>query len=139
MIKLRLPFSVILLISIIIACSEQEKIPKDIIQPNSMASLLAELHELENSVNFFGLKKDSANTLYEYYEWKVIHDRGYDSVLFTRSMSWYLAHSKHFDRVYKQVIDTLSLREKQLKRDFQQAEEGQQVNEESENEEFDFE
>lgn len=93
------------------SCTRTEgPVPKEIISPDSMVSILVDVHLAEAASNVSRIndvQRFSASDLYPVI-FKTHHT---DSVAFRKSFDYYLEHPKKLDKIYEQVINELSKRE----------------------------
>jgi hypothetical protein len=98
------------------ACQRPEETPQpaDLLPKERMASLLADLQQLEAQVENSHLAPDSARALYLAEQknlfWKT---KVTDSTL-QRSYRYYAAHGKDLPELYQAVVDTLKGRQQKL-------------------------
>ena len=92
-------------------CSHPENpAPKELISPDSMVSLLVDIHVAEAAANVTRLNdvmRFSASDLYP----GIFKTHHTDSIAFRKSVEYYLANPKKFDKIYEQVLNELSRRE----------------------------
>ena len=88
-------------------------VPKEFIAPDSMASILVDVHLAEaaaNTASVNDLQRFSASDLYPVI-FKTHHT---DSIAFRKSFEYYQNHPKKLDKIYEQVINELSKRESEM-------------------------
>ena len=116
MIPIRNIISLIVSVLLIESCSQKEaSVPKEILSPDSMVSILVDVHLAEASSNLTRINDPVKIMAYDLYPliFKTHHT---DSATFRQSFDWYLDHPKRLDKVYEQVINELSRRESEPNR-----------------------
>jgi hypothetical protein len=93
-------------------CSEkQEPKPANLLSEKKLTAILIDMHIAEARVEARGFSIDTATALYDnlkqdiYKKHKVSEDR------FQKSYNYYLVNLKKLDKIYENVIDSLSMRE----------------------------
>ena len=108
-----LPCSLLMLL----ACSEEEKRPGDLISEDEMATILADIHLAEAQVTNLQLRSlDSSVTVYEELQQKIWKKYQVDTLLYRKSYSFYTSHPAYLAEIYEQVEKNLDRREKKKKR-----------------------
>ena len=104
-----LPCSLLMLL----ACSEEEKRPGDLISEDKMAQILADIHLAEAQVTNLQLRSlDSSVTVYEELQQKIWKKYQVDTLLYRKSYSFYTSHPAYLAEIYEQVEKNLDRREK---------------------------
>ena len=108
-----LPCSLLMLL----ACSEEEKRPGNLISEDKMAKILADIHLAEAQVTNLQLRSlDSSVTVYEELQQKIWKKYQVDTLLYRKSYSFYTSHPAYLAEIYEQVEKNLDRREKKKKR-----------------------
>lgn len=92
------------------ACSKPRvEIPADIIQPDSMVVIMADIHLAEAVIQSRNLNRDSAARQESYRRYRDVFDRHHtDAKFFGESFRWYAAHPDIFYKMYDSVLVKLS-------------------------------
>ena len=89
-----LPCSLLMLL----ACSEEEKRPGDLISEDKMAKILADIHLAEAQVTNLQLRSlDSSVTVYEELQQKIWKKYQVDTLLYRKSYSFYTSHPAYLE------------------------------------------
>lgn len=100
--------STLILFAVIIqACSDQDQVPSELIQPEKMTHLMIQVHLLESKVSRLRLKRDTSQFLYDHFERLMLEENGLDTAQFNKSMDFYTTNPKIFKKVYAAVVDSL--------------------------------
>lgn len=100
-------FSCVLLWS----CSQKQEISDDIFNQEEMVDILLEVYVAQAKVAVDrGMKRDSAEILYEYYQNYLFQKREIDSTEFYNSLTYYFKHPIEFEKINEVVLDSLNLR-----------------------------
>jgi len=81
-------------------------VPKDLIQPDKMALVLHDIHVFDSYV-VTETNRDTALVIAASYYNAIYKKFGIDSALYSKSLSYYTAHPKVMDEIYKNVTDQL--------------------------------
>jgi len=81
-------------------------IPKDIIQPQAIRSVLYDIHVVDGFITTIPVP-DSARIVSAAYYKAVYKKHGVDSALYTRSMNYYYDHPEDLTEIYKDVTEKL--------------------------------
>jgi len=96
-----------------LACSEDEKRPDDLIPEDKMAQILADIHIAEARVTNLQLRSlDSSVTVYEELQQKIWKKYKVDTLLYRKSYSFYTSHPAYLAEIYEQVEKEIENREK---------------------------
>src|SRR5258706_11809173 len=94
-----------------IGCSKpREAVPDKLISPDSMVSILVDIHLAEAAVNITrinDLQSFKAQQLYP----AIFKSHQTDSTIFHSSFDYYLKHPEKLEAIYEKVLDELSKRE----------------------------
>jgi hypothetical protein len=100
-----LPFMVLM------ACTDENKVPENLLQPAKMAEILENLHLAEAYVNSNFQYSDSSKFVYKRLEDSILKAQGTQLAVFDSSMRFYQKNIKLLDEVYAMTVDSLSLKE----------------------------
>lgn len=101
---------------LLLACSEEDKRPGDLIPEEEMAKILADIHLEEAQVTNLQLRSlDSSVTVYEALQQKIWKKYKVDTLLYRKSYSFYTSHPTYLAEIYEQVEKNLDRREKKKK------------------------
>ncbi|MES2458578.1 MAG: DUF4296 domain-containing protein [Bacteroidota bacterium] len=81
-------------------------VPKDLIQPDKMALVLHDIHIFDSYI-VTETNRDTALVIAASYYNAIYKKFGIDSALYSKSLSYYTAHPKVMDLIYKDVTDQL--------------------------------
>jgi len=105
----------ILLLAVQASCSHtEERVPDDIISPDSMVMILADFHIAEaiaGDASLFQQKPDMKKSFYKYI--LTHHQINYQKLKL--SLDYYSARPKQFSAIYEQVLNELSKRQAEQK------------------------
>lgn len=104
-----------LLLLFLWACDDQQEIPADVLERHAVVQMIGELHLGEAMVLNRNLPQDSSVMLYNIYQDSIMEAHGTDTATFHRSFRFYLRDLVAMDEMYAEVIDSLSLRQAELK------------------------
>ncbi|WP_285008531.1 DUF4296 domain-containing protein [Pedobacter faecalis] len=90
-------------------------IPKDIVQPDQMASVLHDIHLTDGYINTIA-NIDTAKVLAAAYYKGIYKKYGIDSALYARSMEYYYSDPKTLDEIYKKVGTQFEKEKRQIVR-----------------------
>jgi hypothetical protein len=88
----------------------QEEIPAEIIPPDSMVQLLADIHIAESRLLLTGAGQDARLPKSAYIH-QVLQSRNIDTVAFNRSFEFYSNHPAIFEKVYEGVTEEIGKRQ----------------------------
>lgn len=97
----------LLLAVVFTTCSDKIEIPEDVLTKEEMVSVMIRVHLIESKVGKLGQRSDSSKALFDHFERLMIEKKGYDTVRYNRSLSFYTRHPKIFRKVYEAVVDSL--------------------------------
>ena len=104
------PFLVLFLLS----CEEKTvEIPQDVLPADKMVKVLIDIHLLEGSFAQKNLPRDTAIFLFREYEKDLFRLHNIGDSTFRKSLDFYSANPIIMNKIYEQVVDSLSLKEGQ--------------------------
>jgi hypothetical protein len=104
------PFLVLVLFS----CEEKpSQIPLDVLPVDKMVQVLIDIHLMEGTFAQKNLPRDTAVFLFKQYEKDLFRKHNISDSTYKKSFHFYSAHPEIMDKIYEQVVDSLSLREGQ--------------------------
>ncbi len=103
-------FSCLFLVSCV---EETSKIPEDILPSDKMVKVMIDIQLLEGIFAQKNLPRDSAVFLYSLYEKDLFRKHQIADSTYRKSFDYYSARPLLMDKMYEQVVDSLSLREGQ--------------------------
>ena len=101
-----------LIIILSAGCSQKDKLPESVYPPPQMAQVLIDIHLLEQKIDQLNISYDSQQVLYNHFEPLVFADHGVDSARYRESLNYYIGHVSQLEQIYKEVVDSLIVREK---------------------------
>lgn len=102
------------LILAVLSCEEKKiEIPPDILPADKMVSILIDIHLVEGSFSQKNLPRDTAIFLFREYEKDLFLKHKISDSTYRKSLDFYSAHPALMEKIYEQVVDSLSLREGQ--------------------------
>ena len=107
--KLFLAFSLIGLLS----CGDEEnvKVPKDLLPPAKLTSILADIHLAESRVEQMRVSPDTANVVFKRLQTEIFNKHKVSEKEFSKTYDFYLNHISELDKIYEGLVDTLGMRE----------------------------
>ena len=100
---------------VLLACGKEERVPEDVLPKEKMVSFLIDIYVAEGKVQNLRVSRDSAIALFEVYEEKLFEEHDIDKDTYVKSMSYYYDHPQKLELIYETVLDSLNLKEQQLK------------------------
>ncbi len=92
------------LLVLVLACSKQDKAPKEIIGKSEMASILADIHLAEAKVATMGLKSlDSSVMVFAKLQKEIWQKYNVDTARYNQSYRYYVARPEVFAGIYEKV------------------------------------
>ncbi len=102
-----------LLMTVLSACSEDEKPPKGTLSEEKMASILTDIHLAESRVNRLQLKSlDSSLMIFNRLKSDIWKTQKVDTVAYRESYSYYMTRPELMTRIYEKVNKKIEVREK---------------------------
>jgi hypothetical protein len=101
----------ILLIIITSACVKQATTPPDLVDKETVANILVNIHVTEASIEQEQIALDSAKILYSTAHKDILAEYNISEEAFKKSYLYYLHDVKQMDEVYTLVLDKLSVME----------------------------
>lgn len=98
------------------ACSDDEKVPEDILPKKKMVPLIIDVYVAESKVSNMGLSRDSSVAIFEVYEDTLFQKHGVEESVYRKSVSYYYDNPTKMEAIYETVLDSLNLREQRLKK-----------------------
>lgn len=131
---------IICYVLLLLGCSKEGKVPDGVLTKDKMVPLLIDIYIGESRVNHLRLSRDSSMAIFDVYEEELFKQHEVTDSVYRRSMTYYYDHPKKLEEIYGIVLDSLNLREQQLKEKREKKEvrddkEDQNVNEEKKDKE----
>ena len=104
---------VVLTTALFVGCSSDD-VPEGILTEQQMVPILIDVYLAEGKVNELRLKRDSAITIFEVYEHKILETYSVNDSTYTNSLRYYFEHPLKMESIYETVLDSLTLMEKRL-------------------------
>lgn len=89
--------------------------PAGVLAKDSMATLLVQMHLAEARASLSNMQGDSSHLYFVALRDSILAGHGMDTSRFNRSFRWYADNPSAADAVYQQVVDSLGVRELNLK------------------------
>ncbi len=91
------------------SCSNEPKnrIPAEIIQPDTMADIMVSMHIAESTI-MLNRVNDRQNARNAVFIREVLKDHGTDTARYRKSFDYYTAHPEKFEEIYETVISRLT-------------------------------
>ena len=89
---------------------KEEKIPADVMPPDSMISILADLHLAEAKMVMGGMEARNSDIKSVYLK-SVLANAKVDTAYFSKSFNYYSIRPELFSQMYEKVIEELSKRQ----------------------------
>lgn len=107
---------VLIVVSILSACSNQPKVPHSFPKENEMAAILTDLYMAESTMNSYpmGYREGIDKKSPQYYKF-VLDKHNLSKQEFDTILAWYTANPYLFTKVYERVISILGTREADFK------------------------
>jgi hypothetical protein len=100
----------------IVACSTDEKPPKNILTQEQMATILTDVHIAESRVTKLQLKSsDSSLLVFEKLKKEIWTKHKVDTMAYRSSYDYYMTHPKQMSLIYESVNKKIEAREKENK------------------------
>ena len=100
-----------LLLTVYGACSEKSiKIPEEVIRPDTMATILSDIHMAQAAVSVYSIGDTVRYSLGDYIP-AIFKNHHTSQRQFDSSLKFYSANPELLDSIYKQVLDELSRKE----------------------------
>ncbi|ELR71815.1 hypothetical protein C900_02190 [Fulvivirga imtechensis AK7] len=80
-----------------------------------MVSFLIDVYIAEGKVQNLRVPRDSAIAIFDVYEQKLLEKHGINKDTYVKSMSYYYDHPQKLELIYETVLDSLNLKEQQLR------------------------
>lgn len=105
-----------LMIGFAIGCSEHpEEKQSGVLTKSEFTTFLIDVYLAEAKLDVLNISKDSAIKLFIPYEDKMLKKYGLADSTLRQTYQYYMEHPQELELVYDALIDTLSLREQQVK------------------------
>lgn len=96
-----------------VSCKDDR--PKGILSEDKMTAILIDIYLGEGKVTRLNLKRDSSLIVFKLYEQKIYEKHQVDREAYEKSMSYYYDHPDEMEVIYDAVMDSLNMKEQQLK------------------------
>lgn len=96
-------------------CNTGDK-PDYLLSKEAMVDILVEVYLGEARLTSAGISKDSAEKLFKPYELKILKEKHIEDTVLMASYEYYLGHIEEMEEIMDAVIDTLSLKEQQIRK-----------------------
>jgi|LakMenE18May11ns_1017448.scaffolds.fasta_scaffold9706497_2 hypothetical protein len=100
---------------LLVSCGSKETAPKAVLPKDKLTSLIIEMYLAEAKLDGLPIQKDSSIKFFIPREKKILEKLGVPDSALRITYEYYLKHPKEFEEVYDAVIDSLNLREQQIK------------------------
>lgn len=94
---------------ILFSCNDEpdNKVPAEIIQPDTMADIMVSMHIAESTImlNRVNDRQDARNAVFIK---EVLKSHGTDTARYRKSFDYYTAHPERFEEIYETVISRLT-------------------------------
>lgn len=108
-------FFLIISLSGFLSCSDKtEEKPADLLPPEKLTSILADIHLAETRVEKMGLQPDTAKVIFKRLQKEALLKHEVSEEEFQKSYAYYQEHLVQLDKIYEALIDTLGMREIKL-------------------------
>lgn len=108
-------FIFLILTLLLASCGSKETAPKAVLPKDKLTSLIIEMYLAEAKLDAMPIQKDSSIKFFIPREKKILEKLGIADSSLRITYEYYLKHPKEFEEVYDAVIDSLNLREQQIK------------------------
>lgn len=90
--------------------------PPQLLSQQEMVSFLVDLHLAEAKMNYIEVRdSDSLEIVFRNYEKHLLNQHGFSDSVYLQSYEYYLDHMELMDKIYSDVVDSLSVMNSQLK------------------------
>lgn len=96
-------------------CGSKETTPESVLSKDKLISLLIDMYLAEAKLEGMPIQKDSSIKFFMPREKKILEKLGVADSTLKITYQYYFQHPKEFEEVYDAVIDSLNLREQQIK------------------------
>lgn len=104
----------IVFLGLIFSCQQAEQKPKDVLTPEQMIGILAEVYITEQKIVNLALSPDSALLVFDQMQGKVFEVTGIPDTVFKKSIDYYMERPKELEQIYTGLVDSLQLREQRV-------------------------
>lgn len=108
----------------VISCAREEtkEPPPGLIDKPTMIGILCDVYQTEARVAALNVPYDSSQKVFDLVEGDLLKKHGVDDSLYRISMSYYFENPEELTYIYEAVVDSLSLKERQLTQQDRQTE-----------------
>lgn len=100
---------------LLVACSKEAKTPEGVLPKEKMVPLLIDIYIGEGKVNNMRISRDSSMAIFRVYEDSLFRKHQISDSIYRKSMTYYYSEPDQLEAIYETVLDSLNLREQQLK------------------------
>jgi hypothetical protein len=108
------PWCFALVVAVLFSCGKGGVTAKGVLPEDKMLELLSDIYVVEQKVNSLGLKRDTADLIFEKLKDKVFEKAGTTDSIFRLSMDYYIDRPKIMEGIYSQLVDSMNLREQRI-------------------------
>lgn len=102
------------MVAVLFSCGKGGITAKGVLPEDKMLELLSDIYVVEQKVNSLGLKRDTADLIFEKLKDKVFEKAGTTDSIFRLSMDYYIDRPKIMEGIYSQLVDSMNLREQRI-------------------------
>lgn len=107
----------ILILGLVLTACNPNRVPKGFPKKDEFAKILADVHQVEATINQFPLSERGVDTTVNKYYNFVLDKHNLTQQKFDTIVSWYLSHPALYQQVYDKVIALLAEKEAQCERE----------------------
>jgi hypothetical protein len=113
MMKRLIKYLLVFTLSLLLFYCSSEHAPDNLIPASQMVEIISQLHIYESEISARSLSPDSSKLYFYEYQNQLMQKYQTDTATFNTSFRYYLSKGDPFDKIYSQVVDSLSLKEAQ--------------------------
>ena len=90
------------------SCGLSDDKPKNLVDTDTMAKILADVHVAETRVSRLGIASvDSSNLVYKQLQSRILRKHGVDTSTYEKSYVYYSSHPREMEAIYKEIVAKL--------------------------------
>jgi hypothetical protein len=106
-------YGLLLFLTFIVGCNNDDAQPPNLISEQEIAKILVDIHVIEARVSKMALSNlDTSTLVNERLKLSLFKEYKTDSLTFNRSYQFYSTHPDYLERIYEDVTKQLAVREK---------------------------
>jgi hypothetical protein len=106
---------ILVILILLLGSCKKEKAPVGILTKEQMVDWMIDIYLAESRTNLMSFSRDSAYRLFYPYPDSLMRRKGIQDSVLQKSYRYYIDHPAVLESIYDTVIDSLNLREQQLR------------------------